>query len=312
MGLGVHNFEGANGFLPQGPYDGDPNAVTTSGVADPLGSDYTNKNPCCNAAHPNGWNHFFKILPFMEQQQVYNLANFSVPAIHTDRPPNLDGEVDVSRVALSTFYCPTRRMNEKYGTNPATATSRNDYAGCAGFLKGQYYGCSGTAFTPPPPNGLTPAVGITKDPNRGNTAGYKGAIVWGALGAKRRLADFTDGTSNSLVIAEKCLPPKVAGADGGDNEKWNNNGWDEDSIRWHFVPMSDFQSAPLNGVCNTPPSPQTGTTLWRRMFGSAHPGGLNTLLGDGSVRFIKFTVNPSTFRKLAVIDDQEPLSADEF
>lgn len=312
MGLGALNFESANGFLPQGPYDGDPKAVTTAGAADPTGSDYSKYDPCCNAASPNGWNQFFKILPFMEQQQVYNLANFTAPAIYQSRPANMNGEQDVSRVAVATFYCPTRRVNERYGSNLATATSRNDYAGCAGFMQGQYYSCSGTAFTPPPPNGATPAVGITQSPNRGNTPGFKGAIVWSGLGAKRYLGDFKDGTSNSILFAEKCLPTKVFSSDGGDNEMWNNSGWDEDNIRYHFVPMADSVSAPLSGVCNTPPTPDTGSTLWRRMFGSSHPGGLNTLLTDGSVRFIKFTVNPNTFRKLAVIDDQEPLSGDEF
>ena len=46
------------------------------------------------------------------------------------------------------------------------------------------------------------------------------------------------------------------------------------------------------------------------MFGGPHPGGINVVLGDGSVRFIKYTVDPSTFRRLAVIDDGEPLGAD--
>ncbi len=36
------------------------------------------------------------------------------------------------------------------------------------------------------------------------------------------------------------------------------------------------------------------------------------MFGDGSVKFIKFTVNPTTFRKLAVIDDNEPISSDEY
>ena len=48
------------------------------------------------------------------------------------------------------------------------------------------------------------------------------------------------------------------------------------------------------------------------MFGSSHPGGINAQFGDGSVRFIKFTVDPSTFRRLAVIDDGEIISADSF
>lgn len=321
IGLGFMNFESSNSHFPQGPYDGDPNAVTTSGAPDPSGYNYTETvgsqygtTTCCNSAHPNGWNHFFKIMPFMEQQQVYNLANFSVPAIHNGRPANFNGEDDVARVGISSFYCPSRRAVQGFGTVP---TYRNDYAGCAGFMQGQWYECetsnlNSTRFVPAPPNGLTPIADERTPVNLGNTGGRKGAIVWSGQGAKRRLSDFTDGTSNSIIVGEKCLPPSRWGADGGDNERWNNAGWDECVLRFHFTPMSDFQTAALNGVCSSPESPNTGGNLWRRFFGSSHAGGYNAVFGDGSVKFIKFTVDASTHRRLCVIDDNEPISADSY
>ena len=307
MGLGMLNFESANTYLPQGPYDGDPNAVTTKGAADSTG--YPQNGACCNAASPNGWNQFFKILPYMEQQSVYNLANFSVPAIY-------DGETTVSEVTLSWFSCPTRRVNYKDGTNPATATSRNDYAGCAGFLNGSMYGCSNGNYIPAPPNGGTPNYGLGSSStyNRGNMPGSKGAIVWGGLGAVRRLAEFADGTSNSILAGEKSLPWQVFGSDGGDNEMWQNSGWDEDCVRFHFPPIADALAPPYYGICNTPPNPTVSTSgaVWRKMFGGAHPGGVNVLFTDGSVKFIKYTVSPDTFRKLAVIDDQGIIDADSY
>jgi prepilin-type N-terminal cleavage/methylation domain-containing protein/prepilin-type processing-associated H-X9-DG protein len=324
IGLGFLNFESANGHLPQGPHDGSPQAVTTSGNPDPNGYNYDEAvgssygaTTCCNAAHPDGWNHFFKILPYLEQQQVYNMANFAVPAIHTGRPANFNGEDDVARVALSVFYCPTRREAQKYGTNPATATSRNDYAGSAGFFQGETYECDGprgsftsTRFVPPVPNGLTPIADERTPVNHGNTGGRRGAIGWSGRGEKRRVAAFTDGTSNSILVGEKSLPLTRHSSDGGDNERWNNSGWDEDNIRFHFVPIPDAQAPALNGQCNTPSTPNTGTTLWRRMFGSSHSGVTNFVLADGSVKSVKFSVDPSTFRRMAVIDDGEPISAD--
>ena len=92
----------------------------------------------------------------------------------------------------------------------------------------------------------------------------------------------------------------------------SNSGWDEDNIRFHFVPIPDSQAPALNGFCTDPSAANTGGTIWRRMFGGSHPGGVNVLLGDGSVRFVKFTVDPSAFRRLAVIDDNEPMSADQY
>ena len=318
MGLGVHNYESANGHLPQGPRDGDPEATDLSGNLDPSAANYDGTDVCCNAAHPNGWNHFFKILPYMEQQQIYNLANFNALPVHNGRPANYNGEDDIARVAVSAFYCPSRRSTERYGGNPTTATSRLDYAGCAGFLQGAYYNggdCTAKSI-PGAPNGMLPARGIRDwrdgGKNRGNAPGYKGAIVWSGKDAKRYLGDFKDGLSNSIVIAEKALSQKRFGADGGDNERWQNSGWDEDCVRWHFAPSPDTQVPALTGDCMEPPQPNTGDAVWPRKFGGPHSGGVNVLMGDGSVRMIKFSVDPTTFRKLAVIDDGEVISADEY
>ena len=45
---------------------------------------------------------------------------------------------------------------------------------------------------------------------------------------------------------------------------------------------------------------------------SRHPGGVNLLLGDGSVRFIKDTVDVPTWRALGTISGGEVISADSF
>ncbi len=57
---------------------------------------YESGTTCCNAAHPNGWSHWFKILPFMEQTAVYNLARFDLPPIHSGRPTDYNGEDSVA------------------------------------------------------------------------------------------------------------------------------------------------------------------------------------------------------------------------
>ncbi len=47
-------------------------------------------------------------------------------------------------------------------------------------------------------------------------------------------------------------------------------------------------------------------------FGSAHPGGANFLMGDGSVRFIKTTVNPVIYSGLGTRAGGEVVSADSY
>ena len=45
---------------------------------------------------------------------------------------------------------------------------------------------------------------------------------------------------------------------------------------------------------------------------SYHPGGVNTLFGDGSVRYIKSTVNANTWHALGTIGGGEVVSADSY
>ncbi|WP_165070740.1 DUF1559 domain-containing protein [Paludisphaera rhizosphaerae] len=327
IGLGFANFESVNGHLPPGPYDGDPDAVDLSGNPDSSRRNYDEdwKNggyetsTCCRADHPNGFNQFFKILPFIEQATVYNLANFAAPPINSNlaRGSDYAGEDSVARAVIATYFCPTRRSPSAYlsgaVSSASNAVAKNDYAGCAGMFQGESYECQDRSnrWVPAAPDGSSPIANERAAINQGDTGGRKGAISHGVR-SKRRLADFTDGTSNSIVAAEKSLPWARFATDGGDNERWNNAGWDEDVVRFHFVPVADAQAPPLNGLCSSPSSPNTGSTLWRRMFGGPHPGGVNAVLGDGSVRFIKFSVNPSAFRRLSVIDDGEVLSSDSY
>lgn len=45
---------------------------------------------------------------------------------------------------------------------------------------------------------------------------------------------------------------------------------------------------------------------------SYHPGGVNALFGDGSVRFVKSTINGWTWRALGTVAGGEVISADSF
>jgi prepilin-type processing-associated H-X9-DG protein len=46
-------------------------------------------------------------------------------------------------------------------------------------------------------------------------------------------------------------------------------------------------------------------------FRSNHPGGANFLFGDGSVRFLKETINMATYRALSTRKLGEVISADQ-
>ncbi len=314
IGLAFHNHESALAFFPTGPFDGDPRLPGM--VYNEVAPAYESGTTCCNAASPEGWSHWFKITPYIEQENVYRLARFDLPPIHgSARPANYNGEDSVAQALIKTYYCPSRRAPTGYGTG---VFGRCDYAGNAGYYQGEMHENKGDI-----PSQVLPTVGTLKlgmSPRRnertpenfGNTPGRKGMIVWPAQGAKRRIADVTDGLSNTMLAAEKCLPPQVQGGDGGDNERWNNAGWDECVIRYHFPPMADTDPRALyrGGPDGMGGTLDPNSSVWRRYFGSSHTGGLNAVLADGSVKFVRFGVDPVAFMYFVVADDGMPNSAD--
>ena len=133
IGLAFMNHESAYKFVPKGPYDGDPSLPGM--VYNEVAPAYESGTTCCNAAHPNGWSHWFKILPFIEQTNVYNKARFDLPPLMS-RTFDYNGEDTVAAALISTYYCPSRRAPTGYG---AAQAGRCDYAGCAGFYQGEVH-----------------------------------------------------------------------------------------------------------------------------------------------------------------------------
>ncbi len=154
LGLAAMNHESTYGFLPQGPFDGHPQAIDTGGNPHPAGYNDTEVPPacggttCCRAANKDGWNHFFKMLPYLEQNNVFREGR--------DDPPfwpainNNSNEDPVAQAVIPAFYCPTRRDLARCS---AAGFARNDYAGCASFYQGETI--EGTGNVPAPPPGLT-------------------------------------------------------------------------------------------------------------------------------------------------------------
>jgi prepilin-type processing-associated H-X9-DG protein len=55
-----------------------------------------------------------------------------------------------------------------------------------------------------------------------------------------------------------------------------------------------------------------GPTYMSLAATSNHPGGVNAVFGDGSVRWVKNTVDPTVWRGLGTIAGGEVLSADQY
>jgi len=55
-----------------------------------------------------------------------------------------------------------------------------------------------------------------------------------------------------------------------------------------------------------------GATFMSLAASSLHPGGVNALFADGSVRFIKNSISPVTWTALGTIAGREVISSDQY
>jgi prepilin-type processing-associated H-X9-DG protein len=129
-----------------------------------------------------------------------------------------------------------------------------------------------------------------------------------------KMEKITDGTSKTLVIAEKYVRSDNYEANlafhYSDDRGWSD-GWDADQMRSTcFLPMQDsdglgwagpiltkyfgddFSTGPVAGVYNV------------LQFGSPHVGGINAIFADGSVKSINFDIDILVFNSLGTRNGQ--------
>ena len=292
LGLGLHNYESTNGVLPPAlVLSGAGNAVTWFG----------------------GWGVHGRILPFMEQGPLFDAINF---ASHYETPQNLT----VSGQVVSLFICPSEVNQEPLVEEEDGLILRfgpTNY----GFNRGDWYVWGGF-----------------------NAPENRGAFT---VNRSRALADVRDGLSNSILAAEvKTYQPYYRDCGGLANVNDPSAAYPTNADPLALVPEYAVGCGELHEGHTEWPDGQVNqsgfTTAWppntkinagdpaidldingqREKNGgptfaafnsrSYHPGGVNVLLGDGSVRFIKESVDGMTWRGLGTIRGGEVLSADAY
>jgi prepilin-type N-terminal cleavage/methylation domain-containing protein/prepilin-type processing-associated H-X9-DG protein len=323
LGLAFASYEATNAVFPLG-------AVT--GVTNPANSGWGDQ------LNNNGVSWVALILPYLEQNNIYNAINFRVAITTSLAQPDF---ATVWYTRISTLQCPSDGDQDGF-----RADGRSGGGGM-----GQY----AATPAPLPPGGGTPMVPVTNylasfgdnycigalatgvsfptetpytvwPPVPGQPRigwpGYQGTYAdinanlppKGALGVLRgmfdcttnqivRLASITDGTSNTISAGES-LPAHRA-----DNNVWqfgsNANGT--------TVPIN--YPTPLN--CDT--AGGFGTSRWASRcsyantgFKSHHSGGANFVFVDGSVHFLKQSIAMTTYCALGSRNGGEVVSADSY
>jgi prepilin-type processing-associated H-X9-DG protein len=139
-----------------------------------------------------------------------------------------------------------------------------------------------------------------------------------------KFTDFTDGTSNTLLMSESLQFPGAEVNDlRGDlfNDQGNSmfmtiippNSPQPDTIRYPYCtsrPEMGLPCSPL-GTGGQPTLPDTTTDrLYYFAARSKHTGGVNALLGDGSVRFYSDQIIPATWKELSTMQGGNPVPSD--
>lgn len=133
----------------------------------------------------------------------------------------------------------------------------------------------------------------------------------GSEARSSRIADVSDGTSNTLMIAENRRAIDSPDVDT------RGDIWNDDSIGYAFMTISTPNSTVADNPrgCPTDPAmmqamteagiPCNATGGWVQASRSMHTGGVQVLLCDGSVRFVSENINLATWKSLGTVGSRE-------
>jgi prepilin-type N-terminal cleavage/methylation domain-containing protein len=272
IGLAIHNHVDVAQMLPTGGTTPWPNLWEHSDGGIP------------NAADRQGYSWAFQILPYFEKSQVYNRnvneANW--------------------QNAVAEYFCPSRRRVTRQGDRVlmdyASATPAVNPNNIGFGTEGDLW--QGEIWTVP--NNRQWRGAIVRTP-RG--PGPNGTTNWSGNNSTRPAGfeSLTDGSSNVLMVSEKRLNTQnYMIGDWHDDRGWTD-GWDPDVVRCTCIP-------PLKDVAGSCGSPTNAQCVSGYEFGSAHPSGIQGVLGDGAVKTISWTIDPVMFNRLGDRQDRQPVN----
>jgi prepilin-type N-terminal cleavage/methylation domain-containing protein/prepilin-type processing-associated H-X9-DG protein len=278
LALAMHNYNDVNGSFPMGDQFGF--------FLDGGSPSWVRQN-----AGP-----FLAMAAFIEQANAYNCYNTQIFLYVAEN-------ATVNGIGLSTLWCPSDGdvVGKRYQGQPddgwdgaAIPMTFTSYGGNAGVLfyyagraipqalASQNSGIFEHAGRPPQKPGSEP----------------NGRVV--------KLGDITDGTSNTVLMGEKSYTRAIEGEDW-----WGPNWWTTgllgDGAYSALFPPNFFKSRAASAL--VPRMFPTTKNNYTCLATSLHPGGCNFAMCDGSVRFIKDSVQSWNPLQIVYTNESTPYTA---
>ena len=235
------------------------------------------------------------VLPYIEEMSLYSQIDLSVSLDDVNNDPDI---FDYHHIPFATFQCPSDERVDLV----------NDWYGA----RGNYAANVGIGFiwmddeSPEQDQGGNPyPLALAEDPNHKSSLWFPGTFQ---VNRGRNLREIEDGTSNTVAVCE------IRTIEGRDTRGALHYGaavmymhdftpnftGGFDRTRWCLT--TDF--APCFAT------QQTWRGGWTHTARSAHPGGVNAMLLDASVRFVSDDVEELLWRQVSTPAGQEVLTGE--
>ncbi len=305
LGLAMHNYESSNGTLP-------PQMVLTFNTAG-------------GVAWKSTWGASSRIVPFLEQSALYNAINY------TNKVSDASNATAVAQ-SIKTFLCPSEVYPQPYSTTASTGVVTTHGVSTYGWCEGTWYTFGGFSNRTPTPAAFganlsrtfaaftdgTSNTLLAAEVKAYTPAYHDGGAVPAPLAGSTPMtypsvADVQATVANGPTSGAKVAtaPP---GFPGGGHTHWANGNSFYDGFTTALPPntRSPLGIVAPDGDYSSEDEDDGGPTYAAVTSRSYHSGGVNSLFGDGSVRFIKSTVNFQTWRSLGTVGGGEVISSDSY
>jgi prepilin-type N-terminal cleavage/methylation domain-containing protein/prepilin-type processing-associated H-X9-DG protein len=297
IGIALHNYHEAQNTFPPGYV-----SSVDRTVLDACNQDAENNHGVDLGA---GWAWGSMILPQMDQQPLFNSINFSLSVAFRANDT-------CSLTSLAVHLCPSdtgpstipvfadppdpAQPGSFSASNIVDTLSRGNYVGMYGL--GEVCAQSG-AIDSPNNNGAGPL-------------GMHSGIFY--RNSRTSIAAITDGTSNTIAVGERSHNLSYVTWVARSIDGWLGKTSPIEGGTDQFNPSPEECWTQIMGPVGLEDGPRTINHPEAHVedYWSRHPGGANFLFADGSVRFLKSTINPIPWRGLATRAGGEVISSDAY